>query len=90
MNKQYAGNKKHWNEIQFFTETGAVLKIRVFELAINCRAEFQAYESGRRHVESQMGSNRALERGYCKALKYCHICSECMYASAKIIEKYCY
>ena len=38
--------------IQFITEAGAVLKIRVFQFASNCKAEFQAYESGRRHVEN--------------------------------------
>ena len=39
----------------------AVLEIRVFQLASNCKAEFQAYESERRHIENQLGSERALE-----------------------------
>ena len=41
----------------------SVLKIRVFQLVGNCKATFQAYESCRRHVKNQLGSNGALEGG---------------------------
>ena len=49
--------------------------VRVFQLASNCKAEFQAYDSGRRCTENQLGSKRALGGDlknwclYCVAIK---------------------
>ena len=38
----------------------SVLQIRVSQLIGNCKAKFQVYESCRKHVKNQLGSNRAL------------------------------
>ena len=40
-----------------------VLPMSIFQLAGNCKPEFQAYESGRRTVEIQLGSMRDLKGG---------------------------
>ena len=46
-----------------------VLQIRDFQLAGNCKTEFQAPESCKSHAENRLGSKRALEGAGAKPYK---------------------